>query len=186
MMKCISLWQPWASLIVIGAKQFETRSWSTSYRGPLLIHAAQKWDLEQRETCINEPFSSALGGDKFPNQPQSDWFLASLMSSHLPRGCIIGMVELVDCYQVFQTPLLLRGSKKHYVKMVNYKGGKDGNLPLPTGNELAFGDFSVGRYAWKLSNPVRFAEPIPYRGMQQIFNVPDDVVAEQLAKARAA
>lgn len=39
--KCLSLWQPWATLVAIGAKQYETRSWSTSYRGPLVIHAAK-------------------------------------------------------------------------------------------------------------------------------------------------
>ncbi len=33
-MKCISLIQPWATLIIHGAKRFETRSWRTPYRGP--------------------------------------------------------------------------------------------------------------------------------------------------------
>lgn len=36
----ITLWQPWASLIALGAKQIETRSWNLRYRGPLAIHAA--------------------------------------------------------------------------------------------------------------------------------------------------
>lgn len=40
-MKALSLWQPWATLIAIGAKQYETRGWSTPYRGPLIIHAAK-------------------------------------------------------------------------------------------------------------------------------------------------
>ena len=34
-MKAISLWQPWASAVALGSKRVETRSWSTSYRGPL-------------------------------------------------------------------------------------------------------------------------------------------------------
>jgi len=37
--KVLTLHQPWASLIAIGVKTMETRSWSTSYRGPLTIHA---------------------------------------------------------------------------------------------------------------------------------------------------
>lgn len=41
-MRAISLWQPWASLVVLGAKKIETRHWSTNYRGPLLIHAAKR------------------------------------------------------------------------------------------------------------------------------------------------
>lgn len=41
-MKALSLWQPWATLIAIRAKQYETRHWSTNYRGPLAIHAAKR------------------------------------------------------------------------------------------------------------------------------------------------
>ncbi|MCB2188832.1 MAG: ASCH domain-containing protein [Deltaproteobacteria bacterium] len=39
-MKCLSIRQPWASLIVAGMKDVENRSWATKYRGPVLIHAA--------------------------------------------------------------------------------------------------------------------------------------------------
>jgi hypothetical protein len=37
MVKAISLWQPWASLIPLGLKHYETRAWKTNYRGKLLI-----------------------------------------------------------------------------------------------------------------------------------------------------
>ena len=40
-MKAITLWQPWASLIAVGAKQYETRSWYTQYKGDIAIHAAK-------------------------------------------------------------------------------------------------------------------------------------------------
>jgi hypothetical protein len=46
-MKMLTLHQPWASLIAVGAKTIETRPWSTDYRGPLARarhgpdHAAQ-------------------------------------------------------------------------------------------------------------------------------------------------
>jgi len=36
-MKAISLWQPWATLIALGLKTVETRSWRMDYRGPLVI-----------------------------------------------------------------------------------------------------------------------------------------------------
>jgi eukaryotic-like serine/threonine-protein kinase len=39
-MKCLSLHQPGATLLTLGAKRYETRSWRTEYRGPLLIHAS--------------------------------------------------------------------------------------------------------------------------------------------------
>jgi len=41
-MKAISLWQPWASMIAYGKKTIETRKWSTSYRGDLLICSTKK------------------------------------------------------------------------------------------------------------------------------------------------
>lgn len=40
-MKGMSLYEPWATLIALGEKRFETRSWSTTYRGPLLICASK-------------------------------------------------------------------------------------------------------------------------------------------------
>jgi hypothetical protein len=60
MMRCLSVTQPWASLIAAGIKTIETRSWYTSYRGPLAIHATKKpyagpWTRElmaaTAETC---------------------------------------------------------------------------------------------------------------------------------------
>ncbi len=39
-MKALSLKQPWATLVAMGIKTIETRSWATDYRGPLFIHAS--------------------------------------------------------------------------------------------------------------------------------------------------
>jgi hypothetical protein len=44
--KALSIRQPWAHLIVAGIKQIENRTWTTRYRGPLLIHAGQLWHDE--------------------------------------------------------------------------------------------------------------------------------------------
>lgn len=43
-MKAITIRQPWASLIALGEKKIETRSWQTKYRGPILIHAGKSVD----------------------------------------------------------------------------------------------------------------------------------------------
>lgn len=40
-MKALTVCQPYAELIASGAKRVENREWSTSYRGPLLIHAGK-------------------------------------------------------------------------------------------------------------------------------------------------
>ncbi len=41
-MKALTLTQPWASLMALGVKRIETRSWYTSYRGEVVIHSGQK------------------------------------------------------------------------------------------------------------------------------------------------
>lgn len=41
-MKAITLYEPWASLMAIGAKVNETRPSRTRHRGDICIHAAQR------------------------------------------------------------------------------------------------------------------------------------------------
>lgn len=43
-MLALSVKQPWASLIAVGQKTIEVRTWRTEYRGPLLICASAKPD----------------------------------------------------------------------------------------------------------------------------------------------
>lgn len=79
-MKAITLWQPHASLIAIKAKQIETRSWATSYRGPLAIHAAKT----KRNIGLfgKEPFISVLVED------------GGYMLTTLPFGAIVATCTL--------------------------------------------------------------------------------------------
>src|SRR5688500_6348966 len=91
--KIVSLWEPWASLVMIGAKKFETRSWWPNYTGPLGIQAAKKWNRELAELCQTEPFETVLAGAGI-NGPDDFHF-----------GCALGVVELVD---IFSTELVRR------------------------------------------------------------------------------
>ncbi len=59
-MPCLSLSQPWATLIAVGAKTMETRSWRTYYAGPLAIHAAKGFPAYARETLRYRNFVDAL------------------------------------------------------------------------------------------------------------------------------
>lgn len=59
-MKIITLTQPWATLVAIGAKRVETRGWRTAYRGWLAIHAAKSFPPSAVDLCATEPFRSAL------------------------------------------------------------------------------------------------------------------------------
>jgi hypothetical protein len=60
-MKCVSLWQPWASLVAVGAKRVETRHWPApaSVIGQrIAIHAAKTRD--HLDLVLDEPFSRYL------------------------------------------------------------------------------------------------------------------------------
>jgi hypothetical protein len=91
--KAISLLQPWASLVVMGYKKFETRSWNTQYRGRLLIHASARRDATGKSLCtVNEFFNARIGG------------LTGFYG--LPLGAIIGEVTLVSTLRT-ERPFLL-------------------------------------------------------------------------------
>ena len=85
----LSLWQPWATLIAIKAKRFETRSWQTAYRGPLVIHAAKTWNRKLSFLIRHqEPFSSVLKAAGYP----------VVTSYPLPLGAALCVADLVECW----------------------------------------------------------------------------------------
>lgn len=52
------------------------------------------------------------------------------------------------------------------------------NLLERNPREYAFGLYEPGRFAWVLREPLHLPEPIPYRGRQRIFNVPDELLPD--------
>lgn len=50
-----------------------------------------------------------------------------------------------------------------------------------TDMERAFGNYGPGRFGWMLEDVVALADPIPYKGMQGLFSVPDDIMRDALA-----
>ena len=132
-MKALSILQPFATLIRIGAKQYESRSWSTSYRGPLLIHASKSMPKWARDLCKQQPFLDTL--------------TRSGSSSDVTAHCgrIIAVVQLTDCIRI-----------------------TDANAPQ--GAEYAFGDYTPGRWMWKLENPEQCLS-IPVKGNLGLWNI---------------
>lgn len=74
-MKVLTIKQPFASLIASGLKEFEFRSWKTSYRGELLIHAGKSVDKEAMKRFESYDLD-------------------------YPIGCIIAKARLTDCIKV--------------------------------------------------------------------------------------
>lgn len=86
-MKCISLYQPWATLLATGSKTFETRSWPTTHRGEMAIHAGKRWTPRMARQCQDEPFASLLWREGFE--------LGDM--PFLPFGAVIAVGLLVSC-----------------------------------------------------------------------------------------
>lgn len=92
-MKALSLTQPWASLVVSGKKQIETRSWATSYRGPLVIHAAKGYP----------PYAQRFAHG-----------ISFILPQDLPLGALIGRVELVDIKRTEEVAPLISETERDY------------------------------------------------------------------------
>jgi activating signal cointegrator 1 len=86
-MRALSLLQPWAALITIGAKVYETRTWGITYRGPLAIHAAVTYPPWARALAEEPEFFQVLRGRQ-------------LYGWNLERGAVVGVVDLVGCHQL--------------------------------------------------------------------------------------
>ncbi len=99
-MKALSLTQPWASLVAIGAKNIETRSWSTGYRGWLAIHASKAFPGGARALCFEEPFYSALH-----KAGLADITVPGLLGvERLPQGAIVAVVNLHHVGEIRRNP----------------------------------------------------------------------------------
>ena len=129
-MRIITLYQPYATLMMLGLKQNETRSFKTRVRGELGIHAAASIPNWCKMKMAEQPFKSALKG------------------IDLPTGKILGTVELIDCVT----------TSKFLCDQAIYTAR--------TWDEISFGDYSPGRFAWITKNPIPFEKPIIAKGSQ--------------------
>ena len=160
-MKCISILQPWASLVALGHKRIETRSWNTKYRGELLIHASKRMlnGFERKEF-----WERLYGKVNFDTYKE----LASMPSfEELPYGSIIGKVNLISTISTNQIRL---DAGVH----IDEDGQRLGTWGF-TAQELAFGNYEWNRFGWLLSDPILFKEPIPCKGQLGIWNLPKEL-----------
>ncbi len=62
-MKCLSIRQPWATLVASGAKRIETRGWVPQSLTPgqlVAIHAGKRWTARERRLCAEDPLIKRL------------------------------------------------------------------------------------------------------------------------------
>ena len=149
-MYAITLHQPWATLIALGIKTVETRSWPAPERllGRIIaVHAGRRLVRRPGE-CIERELRARLG---------EDWIRAMPAGAVLATGTLAGMarVEYVD-------PMT-----GHAVHDIDTEMG----CAVRTGRTLIdpWGDFNAGRWLWFLDDMEALPEPVPAVGRQSFW-----------------
>lgn len=132
MLRALTICQPYASAIIMGIKQYETRPQKTNIRGRIAIHAGKK---ELSEVIQGLPAGQREKLLALYRQPP-------LCDELIYRGAIIGTVDLVDCVPI------------------------DEIVDSLSECEQILGDYSPGRFAWVLRDPVKFDRPVSAQGQQ--------------------
>lgn len=165
-MKAITVQEPWATLLAIGEKRFETRSWKTNYRGRIAIHASKAMTGEGRALVRDSellhaaferhkinPFTGRMD-DAYPHPSfdsyewgglARDWPATLLFTKS--RGRVIAVGSIKDCIPTEEV------FRRYRV----------------TVQERRFGDFSPGRYAWLLEYVTYQIVPIAWKGGQGLW-----------------
>jgi activating signal cointegrator 1 len=170
-MKCLSLTAPYGTLIALAekhpelGKHIETRSWSTSYRGPLAIHQAKgPGDFRNfkaiLDLCGTQPFFDSL----MHIVPNYDVYCdRNAIFERLPLGAIVATCELVDCVPAWPD---WASVEPHFI---GERGDQVWHVP-PAEPEWSFGNYSPGRFAWLLADIRALPEPIPCKGALGLWN----------------
>lgn len=153
-MKAISLHQPWASLIMLGAKRVETRSWqppAALIGERIAIHAAKRID----ECVLEPPFSDLI------RDPARD----------APVGVLLGSVLLEGAWQLERSGDVMLVTHEYHRTNPHESKATPVYDDVGIAAELVFGDFTIGRWAWGLSEVRKLNEPVPFSGGQRFFEV---------------
>lgn len=161
-MKALTITQPYATLVAIGAKRIETRDWNTRHRGPLAIHSSKGFSgvggkRAFEALCAQQPFASVLTEAGKRHYAPLRTLKDMVEHEFMPRGFVIATCELVDCVPTWPD----------WATQEPYFTGQNGDsvwhVP-PSGNERAFGDYTPGRFAWLLDNVQPLSKPIAVTG----------------------
>lgn len=82
----LTLHRPWPALILHAGKRVENRAWRTHYRGPIFLHAGQRWDDGALDFAATIPMPEGTTA--------ADW-VSQFEQGH-PVG-IVGLARLYNC-----------------------------------------------------------------------------------------
>lgn len=157
-MKLITLHQPWASLVALQCKRYETRHWPTSYRGPLLIHAAKRHMRKGDIAILRAEVEGTLLAEDVLNE-------ALEKIEQAPHyGCILALAELTDC--LVMTDVVEDATPEPQVI----------NISVVPFLERAVGNWDIDRYALQLDDVRPLTQPIPFTSRQgKLLPVPEEI-----------
>jgi len=101
----------------------------------------------------------------------------------LPLGAIVGTAVLTDCVPIEAFAACPRDEHPHACvedlangeRVRLYPGSIEAQYGDDVSDQLPFGDFAAGRFAWLLSDARAFDTPIECRGRQGVWTLPDDL-----------
>lgn len=90
--QCLSMHQPWASLLVYGFKRAEGRAWKHAHRGRLWIHAAAKPPETEQVDMLEGTYRSLYEsqGVAIPRMPSE--------SGGYPTSALLGCIDVEACF----------------------------------------------------------------------------------------
>jgi hypothetical protein len=174
-MKALTLYQPWASLIVAGAKPFEFRGWSPRERGGayarligerFVIHASTRPMVasEIREIVDNLQFGGAKAAATCLRPGPALELLRPLYHLKKPDGLPLGMG--------LGTARLGEPRDGIEIAVMDFGFPPEGTDELPGLPGFDSDRREHANYGWPLLDIERWDTPIPMRGLQGFWNWP--------------
>jgi predicted transcriptional regulator len=126
-LKCLSVSQPFADLIISGKKTIELRKWNTNFRGEFFIHAPIKIRVEDCKRLK--------------------------ITKKLVTGVIIGKAELYDVKK-YNSSKEVKIDQKFHLASKNFHGktfgfkiknAKSLRIPIPWKGQLGFFDVEISK-----------------------------------------
>lgn len=146
----ITIRQPWATLITRKEKKFETRPWTPNpdrldVGDEVAIHSAKAWTVEQKHLCQEDPAvrRALVNCHRVPGE-------RAHAAECVPRGRVLSICTLDEI-------LTAQEARERAER-------EDTFFP-----RLGLGDYSEGRYAWRLVVEYIYSTPQPSRGQQRLW-----------------
>jgi hypothetical protein len=132
--------------------------WASLWLSPAKIHETRHWPTKYRG------WLAVHAAKKFEKEHDSD--LAQILRQQfgttwyrdLPTGAVLGAVNIIDCRRAAEVS--------------------------PTREDRLCGNFASNRYGFQRAPEfILFKQPVPFRGLQGFFEVPDNLLPEFTARA---